>query len=40
MLGIPRVVFCQLFAEKMVPLPEKFNQRILKELKEMETSKD
>lgn len=40
MLGIPRAAFYQLLAEKRVPLPEKLNQSILKELKRIGTSKD
>jgi len=40
MLGIPRAAFYQLLAEKRVPLPEKLNQSILKELKKLETKKD
>jgi predicted HTH domain antitoxin len=40
MLGIPRAAFYQLLAEKRVPLPEKLNQSILKELKKIRTSKD
>jgi predicted HTH domain antitoxin len=40
MLGIPRAAFYQLLAEKRVPLPEKLNQSILKELKKIGTSKD
>jgi predicted HTH domain antitoxin len=40
MLGIPRAAFYQLLAEKRIPLPEKLNQSILKELKKLETKKD
>jgi predicted HTH domain antitoxin len=40
MLGIPRAAFYELLAEKRVPLPEKLNQSILKELKKLETKKD
>lgn len=40
MLGIPRAVFYQLLSEKRVPLPEKLNQSILKELKKLKTKKD
>ena len=40
MLGIPRAAFYQLLAEKRVPLPEKLNQSILKELKKIEAEKD
>ena len=40
MLGIPRAAFYQLLSEKRVPLPEKLNQSILKELKKIRTSKD
>jgi len=40
MLGIPRAAFYQLLAEKRVPLPEKLNQSILKELKRIGISKD
>jgi predicted HTH domain antitoxin len=40
MLGIPRAAFYQLLAEKRVPLPEKLNQSILKELKKLEAKKD
>ena len=32
MLGIPRAAFYQLLAEKRVPLPEKLNRSVLKEL--------
>ncbi|MGC9346308.1 MAG: UPF0175 family protein [Candidatus Bathyarchaeales archaeon] len=39
MLGIPRAAFYQLLAEKRIPLPEKLNQSILKELKKLETKK-
>jgi predicted HTH domain antitoxin len=37
MLGIPRAAFYQLLSEKKVPLPEKLNQSILKELKKLRT---
>jgi predicted HTH domain antitoxin len=37
MLGIPRAAFYQLLSEKKVPLPEKLNQSILKELKKLGT---
>jgi predicted HTH domain antitoxin len=40
MLGIPRAAFYQLLAEKRMPLPEKLNQSILKELKKLKTRKD
>jgi len=40
MLGIPRAAFYQLLAERRIPLPEKLNQSILKELKKLETKKD
>jgi hypothetical protein len=40
MLGIPCAAFYQLLAEKRVPLPEKLNQSILKELKKLKTKKD
>lgn len=40
MLGIPRAAFYQLLSEKRVPLPEKLNQSILKELKKLKTKKD
>jgi len=40
MLGIPRAAFYQLLAEKRIPLPEKLNQSILKELKKLKTKKD
>jgi len=40
MLGIPRAALYQLLAEKRIPLPEKLNQSILKELKKLETKKD
>ena len=39
MLGIPRAAFDQLLAEKRIPLPEKLNQSIMKELKKLETKK-
>ncbi|PIV20012.1 MAG: hypothetical protein COS40_14805 [Deltaproteobacteria bacterium CG03_land_8_20_14_0_80_45_14] len=39
MLGIPRAAFYQLLAEKRIPLPEKLNQSIMKELKKLETKK-
>ena len=39
MLGIPRAAFYQLLSEKRVPLPEKLNQSILKELKKLKTKK-
>lgn len=39
MLGIPRATFYQLIAEKKVPLPEKLNQSILKELRDLRTKK-
>jgi len=35
MLGIPRAAFYELLAEKKVPLPEKLNRSILKELKKI-----
>ena len=35
MLGIPRAAFYQLLAEKRVPLPEKLNRSILRELKKL-----
>ncbi|MBC7090502.1 MAG: UPF0175 family protein [Nitrososphaeria archaeon] len=38
MLGIPRATFYQILAEKKTPLPEKLNQSILKELKELKTN--
>ena len=37
MLGIPRAAFYQLLSENRVPLPEKLNQSILKELKKLKT---
>ena len=37
MLGIPRAAFYQLLSEKRLPLPEKLNQSILKELKKLKT---
>jgi predicted HTH domain antitoxin len=40
MLGIPRAAFYQLLAERKIPLPEKLNQSILKELKKLKTKKD
>jgi predicted HTH domain antitoxin len=40
MLGISRAAFYQLLAEKKIPLPEKLNQNILKELGKMESRKD
>jgi len=40
MLGIPRAAFYQLLAEKRVPLPEKLNRSILKELKRIDAKKD
>lgn len=40
MLGIPRAAFYQLLAEERIPLPEKLNQSILKELEKLETKKD
>lgn len=40
MLGIPRAAFYQLLAEKRVPLPEKLNRSILRELKKLEARKD
>lgn len=39
MLGIPRAAFYDLLAERKVPLPEKLNQSILKELKKLEHEK-
>lgn len=33
MLGIPRAAFYQILADRKIPLPEKLNQSILKELK-------
>lgn len=39
MLGIPRAAFIQLLAEEKVPLPEKLNQSILKELTDLRTKK-
>jgi predicted HTH domain antitoxin len=39
MLGIPRAVFYQLLSEKSVPLPEKLNQSIMKELKKLKTKR-
>jgi len=39
MLGIPRAAFCELLAEKGIPLPEKLNRSVLKELKNLETKK-
>jgi predicted HTH domain antitoxin len=35
MLGISRAALYQLLAEKKIPLPEKLNESILKELKKM-----
>ena len=35
MLGVPRATFYQLLAEKKVPLPEKLNKSILRELKSL-----
>jgi predicted HTH domain antitoxin len=35
MLGIPRAAFYELLTERRVPLPEKLNQSILKELREL-----
>jgi predicted HTH domain antitoxin len=40
MLGIPRAAFYQLLADRKIPLPEKLNQSILKELKTLEARKD
>lgn len=40
MLEIPRAAFYQLLSEKRVPLLEKLNQSILKELKKLKTKKD
>ena len=40
MLGIPHAAFYQLLAEKRVPLPEKLNRSILRELKKLEARKD
>jgi predicted HTH domain antitoxin len=39
MLGIPRAAFYQLLAEEKVPLPEKLNKDILKELKKLGAKK-
>jgi predicted HTH domain antitoxin len=39
MLGISRAALYQLLAEKKIPLPEKINESILKELKKMENRK-
>jgi predicted HTH domain antitoxin len=39
MLGIPRAAFYELLAEKRVPLPEKLNRSILKELKKLGSKK-
>lgn len=39
MLGIPRAAFYQLLAERKVPLPEKLNHSVLKELKKLKTKK-
>lgn len=39
MLGIPRAAFYELLAEKRIPLPEKLNQSILKELRKLRTEK-
>ena len=38
MLGISRAAFYQLLAEKKIPLPEKINESILKELKKVSYS--
>lgn len=35
MLGIPRAVFCSLLAETNTPIPQKLNESIKKELKEL-----
>jgi len=40
MLGIPRAAFYELLAERKVPLPEKLNQSILKELRELRAKGD
>ncbi len=40
MLGISRAAFYQLLAERKIPLPEKLNQSILKELRKLKTKKD
>lgn len=40
MLGIPRAAFYELLAEKRVPLPEKLNRSILKELRNLRAGKD
>ena len=37
--GIPRAAFYQLLAEEKVPLPEKLNKDILKELKKLGAKK-
>jgi len=39
MLGIPRAAFYELLAEKRIPLPEKLNQSILKELRKIRIEK-
>lgn len=39
MLGVSRAAFYQLLAEKGVPLPEKLNKSILKELRELRTGR-
>jgi len=40
MLGIPRAAFYELLAEKGVPLPERLNQSLLKELEKLRSKKD
>lgn len=35
MLGIPRAAFYELLAERKIPLPERLNQSLLKELRNM-----
>jgi len=40
MLGIPRAAFYELLAEKRILLPEKLNQSILKELRNLRKERD
>jgi len=39
MLGIPRGAFYDISAKKKIPLPEKLNRSLLKELKDLRTEK-